>query len=257
MSLQAKIDAQRKAGWIVAKVLRTCAEICVPGTLPTVINLLAHNITLKEGARPSILGYRGFPASICVSVNDGVVHGIPTDVPFKDGDLVKLDFACCVDGYHADAALTLQVGRSTVLGKAYIQTAYKALMNAVARCHNGASTQGITQAIQAAIKGSGLQAVHGLSGHGIGRDMHMSPHIHNYHHPVAKYQRLRLGQTIAVEPILAVGTSQAFVETDGWTLRTKNGMDAVQVEHTVLINETGPEILTPWDAGIEKLWGFK
>lgn len=246
MSLQAKIDAQRYAGKIVALVLRECAELVTEGNTPQEISHKALRLCMVNGVTPSTLGYKGFPSPICVSVNDGAVHGIPTARPFQEGDVVKLDFACKFGGYHADAAITVCVREPSRAALELIVTTHAALLAAILEVGPGVNTKKITQAIENTLKGTNCKAVHGLSGHGIGREMHESPPIHNYDYPGARYQRLRVGQTIAIEPIVALGTHETILEPDGWTIKTKGGALAAQFEHTVLVTEEGCEVLTAW-----------
>jgi methionyl aminopeptidase len=217
---------------------------------PVELDALAADLIAAEGARPSFPGYqpswapRPFPGPLCVSVNDAVVHGIPSSSRLVDGDLLSVDLAVHLDGWCADAAFTAPVGSSTAEDRSLVDTAWRALEAGIAMLVPGTRMGDVGHAIAAVARGAGygLMADHG--GHGVGRAMHEDPHVPNDARP-ARGLVFRPGLVLALEPMLIAGGGDAYRrDPDGWTLRTADGSRAAHVEHTVAVTEDGPRVLT-------------
>jgi methionyl aminopeptidase len=239
-----EIEAMRRSGKILEHVLTELSKKVVIGETGKGIDAYARKLVADAGGKPTILGYQGFPASICVSVNDAVVHGIPDEIPFKDGDIVSLDFCVTFDGMITDAARTILVGTSHPQAhKVLLRQTDAALQAGIAELKDGVSVGTIAASIQKELDKAQLGIVRDLVGHGVGHEMHEDPNIPNYGHrdsgPV-----LKAGMTIAIEPMATLGMHQVFVDDDGWTIRTRDGSMAAHFEDTVLITPVGYEVLT-------------
>lgn len=245
-----EIAAVAAAGRVVERVLAAVADAARPGVRPVDLDALAADLIADDGGRPSFPGYqpswapRPFPGPLCVSVNDAVVHGIPTRVPLRKGDLLSVDLAVHLDGWCADSAVTVPVGTATASDRELIDTAWRSLEAGIAMLTPGARMGDIGHAIASVVRGAGygLMADHG--GHGIGRAMHEDPHVANEARP-GRGLVLRPGLVLALEPMLIAGGGDAYRhDPDGWTLRTADGSRAAHVEHTVAVTEDGPRVLT-------------
>ncbi|GAB2613098.1 type I methionyl aminopeptidase [Streptomyces capparidis] len=246
----AAMDAMREAGRVVARALAAVREAAAVGTRPRELDEVAREVLREAGASSPFLGYRPsfaatpFPAVICVSVNDAVVHGIPDGPPLRDGDLVSVDCGAELDGWTGDAAITFAVGTPRPADERLLAAARRALDAGIAAAVTGNRLGDISHAIGSSVDASGYGMLDGYGGHGIGRRMHEDPHLPNRGRP-GRGLRLRHGLVLALEPMLmAGGGGDHRTDPDGWTLRTTDGSRAAHVEHTVAITDDGPRILT-------------
>ncbi|WP_344425675.1 type I methionyl aminopeptidase [Pseudonocardia ailaonensis] len=245
-----EIDAIDAAGSVVARILAAVRAHAAPGVRPRELDALASDLIAEAGAVSSFRGYHpswaptGYPAVLCVSVNDAVVHGIPGRPKLKEGDLLSVDFAVHLDGWCADAAFSVVVGSGSVADKELIATTEAALQAGIDAAQPGAQMGDVGHAIAlvARAPGYGMLADHG--GHGVGRSMHEEPHVPNEAKP-RRGLRLKPGLVIAIEPMLHAGGRDSYRhDRDGWTIRTSDGSRAAHAEHTIAITESGPRILT-------------
>jgi methionyl aminopeptidase len=245
-----QITIMRRAGLVVARALRQMRAAVAPGVSTLDLDSLARDVLRDEGARSSFLGYHGFPAVICASVNDRVVHGIPSaDEQLAAGDLISIDFGAIVDGWHGDAAITVPVGDVTPQAAALSAACEAAMWAGVTAALVGGRLGDISHAVEASIRNSGSYGiVAGYGGHGIGSEMHMAPHILNYG-PAGKGPRLVAGMAVAIEPMITMGSRHTEELADGWTVATVDGSLAAHWEHTVAILDDGPWVLTAEDGG--------
>lgn len=234
----------RAACLVVHDVLDELARAALPGVTTAELDALARARTCERGATPAFLGYHGFPAALCVSVNDEIVHGIPsTTRALKDGDLVGIDFGVVLDGFYGDAARTVPVGRIGGEAARLLAVGEQALAQAVAAARPGATTGDVGGAVQAFVEARGFSVVRDFVGHGIGRRLHEPPHVPNFGSP-GTGDRLVPGMVLALEPMVNAGGPDVEHLDDGWTAVTADGSLSVHFEHTVAITENGPEILT-------------
>ena len=233
----------REAGRIVAGVLERIAKLVAPGVSTAQFDELAHEHIIKHDAIPSFKGYRGFPASVCVSINEEVVHGIPGARRLKDGDIVSFDVGAIYDGFHGDAAVTLGVGAISAEAEALTQVTLQALKRAIAQAVPGNRLGDVSHAIEEYAEGRGYSVVREYVGHGIGREMHEDPQIPNYG-PPRRGPRLKAGMTFALEPMVNVGGYLTRSMDDGWTVVTADGSLSAHFEHTIAVTDDGPVILT-------------
>ncbi|MBI4023222.1 type I methionyl aminopeptidase [Candidatus Berkelbacteria bacterium] len=244
----AALAAMRRAGQILAKTQATLISALKPGVTGTELDRLAEKTIASLGGQPSFKGFEGFPASVCLSVNDGLVHGIPNDRPFREGDLVGIDLGVCIDGWHVDAATTVGVGTIDPADQALVDTAWAAFRVGFAKARDGVHLGDVQHAIQTVIEAGGYGLVRNLSGHGIGQTLHEEPSIPNFGTP-GQGLVLHTGMTICLEPMLTRGSAEIVTDADGWTIVTADGSRAAHVEHTILVTDTGAEILTDSDRG--------
>ena len=233
----------RRAGAIVAKLLAFLTARVEPGIKTKELDQAAVAFLRSQGAKPAFLGYRGFPASICVSINDEVVHGIPGERAIRAGDVVSLDAGATLDGYCADAAVTVAVGRVSPQAQRLIEVTRAALDRGIAMATPTQRLSDISHAVQETVEREGFSVVRDFVGHGIGRAMHEDPPIPNYG-PPDRGPRLKPGMVIAIEPMVTMGGWEVEVLPDGWTAVTKDRSLSAHFEHTVAITERGPTILT-------------
>jgi methionyl aminopeptidase len=238
-----EIRLMRAAGQVVAEVLDLMRSTVSPGVTTDHLDRVARALIVERGGYPSFLGYDGFPASVCTSVNDEVLHGIPTRRKLKNGDIISVDVGVFLHGYHADAALTLPVGETDDVTRALIRTTEEALRAALPFVHADGHMGDIAHAIQSTIEGANFRVIQEYGGHGVGRDLHEGPHVPNTGEPGTGL-RLRAGMTLAIEPMATIGSGDTKVLDDGWTVVTVDGLVATHYEHTVLITPHGPELLT-------------
>lgn len=246
----AELDAMRAAGALVARTLAEVAAHTRSGVSTADLDGLAEQIIRNAGAVPSFLGYHGYPASICASVNDEIVHGIPSSRRvLADGDLLSVDCGAILDGWHGDAAVTIPVGPVSPSDLALSTACEAALHAGIAAALPGGRLSDISCAVQSAIEAAALRdrADYGIvaeyGGHGIGTAMHMDPFLPN-HGDAGHGPRLRAGMALAVEPMVTAGDPETVEREDGWTVVTASGARAVHWEHSVAITEDGPRILT-------------
>lgn len=245
-----EIKKMRRAGKLAALVLNETGRLVAPGVSTSDLNDFAHQLTLKHGATSAPLGYRPspedvpFPKSICTSVNEVVAHGIPSvDVILKQGDIVNIDVTVKLDGYHGDTSRTFIVGEVADEVKKLVERTQQALFEGIKAVKPGNWTNDIGLAIESFIKPFGYGIVRELVGHGIGRGFHESPSIHHYYQRVDKIE-LVPGMTFTIEPMINLGRPDVVLLEDQWTIVTRDSKPSAQFEHTILVTETGSEILT-------------
>ncbi|HET9016201.1 MAG TPA: type I methionyl aminopeptidase [Thermomicrobiaceae bacterium] len=238
-----EVALMRSSGIVVAEVLALMREHVRPGVTTGELNRIAHEAIVSRGAVPSFLGYEGFPGSICTSINEQVVHGIPGRRRLHEGDIVSLDVGAILDGYHGDAALTLPVGEVSDAARRLIEATEGAFWAGMAELRPGNRLGDVAAAIQEHAESRGFSLVRDFSGHGIGQEMHEEPSVPNVGERGTGL-RLRAGMTLAVEPMLTAGGPDTDVLADKWTVVTADGSLAAHFEHTVLVGEDGPVLLT-------------
>ncbi len=233
----------RQSGAILAAVLEHLEDVVRPGMTTKQIDDIALAETIKRDGQPAFLGYDGYPANICVSVNDEVVHTIPSQRIIKNGDIVGLDYGVIYKGMITDSAITIAVGQVSHVATRLLEGTSRALDQAIDIIKDGVRVGDIGAVIEAELKSHGLAVVEGLSGHGVGHQVHEDPSIPNFG-TRGTGQVLRAGMTIAVEPIASIGQGKIYLADDGWTYKTVDGSLAAQFEHTILITGDGAEVLT-------------
>jgi len=238
-----EIDIMRQAGRIVATILEILSKALRPGMKTKELDTIAERELKRLGARSSFKGYRGFPASLCVSVNDEIVHGIPGEKVLNEGDIVSLDFGAVYDGFQGDAAVTVAVGEVSPSARQLIEATRGSLEAGIARARAGATLGDVSAAIQGYAESRGYSVVREYTGHGIGRDMHEDPQIPNFGLP-GTGPVLRKGMTLALEPMLNTGDWHTRLADDRWTVLTADGCLSAHFEHTIAINNDEPEVLT-------------
>ncbi|RJQ53579.1 MAG: type I methionyl aminopeptidase [Actinobacteria bacterium] len=240
---EAEMAVMRQAGKIVADTLEAIREQIRPGVRTSVLDDTAERFIRGRGGVPAFKGYRGFPASICVSIDEMVVHGIPGERKLAAGEIVSLDVGVVYKGYVADAASTEPVGEIDEDAKRLVETTKAALSAGIENAQVGNHLFDISNAIQKAAESAGFSVVREYVGHGIGRDMHEDPPVPNFGSP-GKGPRLQAGMTLALEPMVNAGSSEVRLQADGWTVVTSDGKRSAHFEHTIGLTEDGPRILT-------------
>ncbi len=238
-----ELDAMRRAGRVVAEMHEVCRAAIAPGVTTGELDRLARDVLDRRGATSNFLGYHGFPAVLCASVNDEVVHGIPGDRRLEDGDIVSIDCGAVVDGWHGDAAFTAPVGEVSAADRALIEAGRRALDAAVEQVVPGNRLGDIGHAVQHATTAAGFHQLRDHCGHGIGRAMHEAPDVLNVGRP-GRGLRLEVGMVLAIEPMTCAGGDDYHVLDDGWTVVTADGRRAVHWEHSVAVTADGPRVLT-------------
>jgi methionyl aminopeptidase len=249
-----QIETMRSAGLVVARALAAMRAAVAPGVSTADLDEVARSVLDDAGATASFLGYHGYPAVICASVNDRVVHGIPsTDERLAEGDLISIDFGAIVDGWHGDSAISVPVGEVSAEVRALSDACEASMWDGLAAAQPGAWLTDISHAVETSIRGAGSYGiVAGYGGHGIGSQMHMAPHILNYGRP-GRGPRLTPGMALAIEPMVTLGSRATKELDDGWTVVTVDGSWAAHWEHTVAILEDGLWVLTAEDGGRAEL----
>jgi methionyl aminopeptidase len=253
-----QIAVMRKAGLVVARALREMTAAAAPGVSTGELDALAREVLKDEGATSSFLHYDigngPYPAVICASINDKIVHGIPsTDDKLADGDIISIDFGAIVDGWHGDAAVTVLVGEVDEDSRELSEACRRALWDGLAAVRAGGRLGDISHAVESSVRDSGVFGiVAGYGGHGIGTRMHMDPHVLNYGR-AGKGPKLQRGMALAIEPMITLGSRATQELDDGWTVSTVDGSRAAHWEHTVAILEDGPWVLTAEDGGRAEL----
>ncbi|WP_141327450.1 type I methionyl aminopeptidase [Myxococcus sp. AB025B] len=239
-----EIALMREAGRIVADVLDALEQAVVPGITTWELDALAEKMTAERGARPAFKGYLGFPCVLCASINDEVVHGIPSRKrKLVEGDLMKLDFGVSYRGWFGDSARTVPVGKVSAEARSLVETTREALQKAIQAMKPGNRLGDIGHAVQRHVEARGFSVVRDFTGHGIGRKLHEHPHVPNYGQAGAG-MKLRAGMVLAVEPMVNAGTSDIEILDDDWTAVTADRKLSAHFEHTILITDGGPEVLT-------------
>ena len=240
----------REAGLVVARALEVVAAAARPGVSTAELDAAAEREIRAAGATPSFLGYHGYPATICTSVNEEIVHGIPTPARRLDeGDIISIDCGAIVRGWHGDAARTVGVGAISAEHAALLSACEAALWHGLAQARPGGRLGDISHSVQTSIEQAGPYGlVEEYTGHGIGTAMHMDPPVPNYGRP-GRGPRLRAGMALAIEPMVVLGSPETILLDDGWTVITADGSWAAHFEHTVAITADGPWVLTAADGG--------
>jgi methionyl aminopeptidase len=240
----AEIEAIARAGELSASTIAHVAEHLEPGITTAELDEVADEHIRAAGGIATSKGYKGYPAAICISPNDVVVHGIPGRHVVEEGDVVTIDVGVTLDGFIADSAFTFAVGDAHDEITRLLATGQEALAAGIAQAQLGNRVGDVSHAIQEVVDAAGFSVVRSLVGHGVGRHYHEDPHVPNFGIP-GRGPRLSEGMTIAIEPMIAAGGPEVYVTDDGWTIRTDDGSTAVHFEHTVAITPGGPRILTP------------
>ena len=232
-----------EAGKIVTEILEIISKNIMPGVLTISLDEISENIIMKRGARPAFKGYRGFPKTVCVEINEVVVHGIPDDTHLKEGDIVGIDVGVQKSGYFADATVTFPVGDVDDRAKRLIEVTRESLYEGISKCIEGNRISDISHAIQLLAESNGFSVVKNYAGHGIGTRMHEEPQILNYG-PANVGPEIKSGMVFAIEPMVNEGYDATEVLSDGWTVVTKDRKLSAHFEHTVAVNDGRPLILT-------------
>jgi methionyl aminopeptidase len=240
----AQIRTMRRAGRVVAEMHDVCTRAARPGVTTADLDRAARDVLARRGARSNFLGYHGFPAVICASPNDVVVHGIPGDTVLEPGDILSIDCGAIVDGWHADAAITIGVDEIDAASQHLVDAARASLAAAITALSEGRNLADVGGAVESTATGAGYAVVRDYVGHGIGTAMHEPPDVPNYRTTRGRRTRLGPGLVLAVEPIITAGDPQTAVLDDEWTVVTVDGSRAAHVEHTIALTDDGPEILT-------------
>jgi methionyl aminopeptidase len=250
---EGQLQLMRTAGLVVGRALDLLARTVEPGLSTRELDAVAEDFIRSQGATPSFKGYHGFPATICVSVNEEIVHGIPGDRVIREGDLVSIDCGAIVEGWHGDAALTVAVGSVTDAEAALLRVTEDALWAGLAAARPGGRLTDISHAVETSVRAAGgYGIVEEYVGHGIGTEMHMDPQVPNYGSP-GRGPRLQAGMALAVEPMVNLGDRFTRLLDDEWTVVTADGARSAHFEHTVAITEAGPWVLTALDGGAARL----
>ena len=246
-----EIDLMRKAGKITAAARALAGSMVAPGVTTREIDREVRRFIRSHGAEPSFLGYNGFPASVCISVNDEVIHGIPGKRVLQEGDIVSVDVGAFKDGFHGDCAGTYPCGRISEEAARLIEVTRQSFFEGLKYAREGRRLPELCGAIQRYAEGAGCSVVREYEGHGIGRKMHEEPGVPNYVEPRMGRPRLLRGMTIAVEPMVNAGGAEIVVMPDGWTVKTADGKLSAHYENTILITDGEPELLTDPEARAE------
>jgi methionyl aminopeptidase len=238
-----EIARMRRAGRLAAEALREVARAVAPGVTTAHLDRLAETVIRDRGGTPSFKGYRGYPASICTSIDDEVVHGIPGPRVLDEGELLSIDLGVRLGGFHVDVAVSVPVGEIPPEAQRLIATTVAALDAGVAAARAGGMLGDLSWAIQSVVEAAGFSAVRDFAGHGVGRALHEDPQVPNVGRP-GTGAVLQVGMTLAVEPMVNMGGSDVVMDDDGWTVRTADHSLSAHAEHTIAITEHGPEILT-------------
>ncbi len=237
-----EIELMREAGKYNIMTFKEVEKYLKPGVTTKKLDQVIHDFIIKNGCVPSTLGYEGYPASVCISINDEVVHGIPGKRIIKDGDIVSIDLVLSYKGYHADATRTYIIGNVPEDVRALVENTKGAFYAGVAEVKEGARIRDISRAIEKFAHEHGLSVVEELVGHGIGTSMHEEPDVPNFDDN--NMTKLKAGMTIAIEPMLNLGSKRVYMEDDDWTVKTWDGKPSAHYENTVLVTKDGYEILT-------------
>jgi len=239
-----EIELMRRAGHILADVMDRLRDFVKPGLTTAEIDAEVERFIVQRGARPAFKGYRGFPATVCISINEEVVHGIPSSQRrLRAGDIVGLDLGCIVEGYYADCAFTMALGDVPAPVRKLLDVTRESLEAAIGQCWPGRRLSDVSHAVQAHVEPHGFGIVRAFVGHGIGRALHEEPQIPNFGDP-GKGPLLKPGMVLAIEPMVTMGGWEVKVLDDGWTAVTKDGSLAAHFEHTIAVTENGPDVLT-------------
>jgi methionyl aminopeptidase len=238
-----EVEKMRAACRIVAGALAGLREIITPGITTDKLDSFAEDYIIKHGGKPAFKGYLGYPKSLCASINEVVVHGIPSGRALKEGEIIGLDLGAVVDGYYGDAAITVPVGEISPELRKLMEVTEQSLYKGIEKALPGNRVSDISHAVQSFAESFGYSVVRDFVGHGIGRALHEEPQVPNFG-PPGQGPRLKAGATLAIEPMINMGKSGTVVMKDGWTAVTIDGMPSAHFEHTIAVTEDGPVILT-------------
>ena len=238
-----ELSRMRASNGLVADVLAELREIVAPGVTTRTLDTMAEARVRDAGAIPAFKGYQGYPAALCTSVNDAVVHGIPSDAPLKDGDIVSIDLGVVLDGYYGDSAVTVGVGSISGSASTLLRVTREALARSIACARIGGRVSDLGHAVQQHVEANGFSIVREFVGHGIGTSLHEEPQIPNYGEP-GHGPRLQAGMVLAIEPMVNMGRAAVRVLDDGWTAVTQDGSLSAHFEHTVAVVADGPVVLS-------------
>lgn len=239
----AELEVMREAGRITAKALRMVGAAVAPGVTTAELDAVAAEVISGEGALAAFKGYHGFPASVCTSFNNEVVHGIPGRRRLREGDILSVDIGAIVEGYHGDAAMTFGVGAVSKEAARLLEVTRRSLDAAITQCREGMRLNDIGHAVQSLVEREGFSVVREYVGHGIGREMHEEPQVPNYGQ-AGTGPTLKAGMVFAIEPMVNAGEAAVKSLDDGWTVVTADGSLSAHFEHTVAVTAEGPAILT-------------
>jgi methionyl aminopeptidase len=242
-----ELQKMQQSGKILAQSLTRLGELVHPGVTTAELDRAFAEMMVEAGAAASFKGYRGFPASICASPNEVIVHGIPSEEPLEDGNIVSIDLGVFYEGFHTDSAWTFPVGEVAPETARLLQTTKMALDAAVEQCVAGNRVGDIGYAVEQVVEPAGFSLVQEYAGHGVGRSLHEEPWVPNYG-PPGRRERLAAGMTLAIEPMVNVGGPDTKTLEDGWTVVTADGSLSAHFEHTVAITDDGPLVLTAREA---------
>jgi methionyl aminopeptidase len=242
-----QIALMRRAGKVVAEMHEECIRASKPGATTADVDAVARDVIERRGARSNFLGYHGFPAVVCTSPNHVIVHGIPTDaVVLEEGDILSIDCGAIIEGWHADAAVTVPIGEIDAESKRLIEVTRASLEAAIDQVVVGSRLGDVGAAVEAVAVRAGFSVVREYVGHGIGTAMHEEPQVPNYG-PAGRGLKLKEGLVLAIEPMVNAGGPETEVLDDGWTVVTRDGRRSAHFEHTIALTEHGPDVLTlPW-----------
>jgi methionyl aminopeptidase len=238
-----EIERIRQSNIMVAEILEILRQKVKPGADTLTLDKISEELTLARNAKPAFKGYRGYPFSLCASVNQQVVHGFPSKRPLEEGDILSMDFGISYQGYYGDAAITVPVGKVSSVAQRLMETTKDALLSGIEQAAPGKRLSDISHAIQSRAEEAGFSVVRKFVGHGIGKALHEDPQVPNYGKPGMGI-RLKPGMVIAIEPMVNAGGYEVKTLEDGWTTVTKDGSLSAHFEHTVAITEEGPVILS-------------
>lgn len=238
-----ELNKMRKAGKVVAEMHEVTRAAIRPGITTMQLNDLAAEVIAKRGARSNFLGYHGFPAVICASPNDMIVHGIPGDYVLQEGDIISIDCGAIIEGYHGDAAYTAGVGEISPVAKKLIEVTERSMWAGIDQLVKGNKLNEVGRAVQNVAEAAGFTVVREYVGHAIGTAMHEEPQVPNYW-PGHGGPTLKTGMVFAVEPMVNVGAPDTYVLDDGWGVMTQDGKLSAHFEHTIAVTDNGPEVFT-------------
>ena len=242
-----EIEIMRRANIIVAEVLQALKECVAPGVTTLDLDTVAEELTLKKKAIPAFKGYnvagRVYPRCLCASINDEIVHGIPSNRALREGDIVGLDYGVIYEGFYGDSAITVGVGRVNETAQRLMNVTEESLRHGIAELHEGKRLGDLGAAVQRVAESAGYAVVRAFVGHGIGKKLHEEPPVPNYGEP-DRGLRLKEGMVLAIEPMVTAGGYEVEIKEDGWTAVTKDGSLAAHFEHSVAITQSGPYILS-------------
>ena len=238
-----QLAIMRKAGRVVAEMHDKIRAAIKPGVTTKQLDKIGREVIEKRGAKSNFLNYHGFPAVICASPNDMIVHGIPGSYRLAEGDIISIDCGAIIDGWHGDAAFTAPVGEISKVAKKLLQVTEASLFAGIDQMVAGNRIGDIGHAVQSHVEAAGFSVVRDLVGHGIGRQLHEDPQVPNYGRP-GRGLKLTVGQVLAIEPMVNVGRPDVYTKGDGWTVVTRDGRRSAHFEHTIAVGRTTPEILS-------------